>query len=56
MPDYGISADIPILDPHISAAPEAGMIFRQIYDTLVYRDSGNERIPARFGGFMGDFA
>ena len=39
---YGISADIPILDPHISAAPEAGMIFRQIYDTLVYRDSATK--------------
>jgi len=35
---YAISADIPVLDPHVSGLPEAGMIFRQIYDTLVYRD------------------
>ncbi len=34
---YGIAADIAVLDPHSSDAPEAGMIFRQIYDTLVYR-------------------
>ena len=36
---YALSADIPLLDPHFSQLPEAGMIFRQIYDTLVYRDS-----------------
>ncbi len=36
---YGITADIPILDPHRASAPEAGMIFRQIYDSLLYRDS-----------------
>lgn len=35
---YGISADIPILDLHLADSAEAGMIFRQIYDTLVYRD------------------
>ena len=35
---YALSADIPLLDPHFSRLPEAGMIFRQIYDTLVYRD------------------
>lgn len=35
---YGISADIPILDPHLADSAEAGIIFRQIYDTLVYRD------------------
>ena len=34
---YAISADIPILDPHIADSPEAGMILRQIYDTLVMR-------------------
>ncbi len=34
---YSVRADIPILDPHRADAPEAGMIFRQIYDTLVYR-------------------
>ena len=36
---YVISADIPILDPHSADQPEAGMVFRQIYDTLVYRDA-----------------
>ncbi len=36
---YALSADIPVLDPHIAEFPEAGMIFRQIYDTLVYRDN-----------------
>ena len=35
---YGITSDILILDPHISNSTEAGMIFRQIYDTLIYRD------------------
>ncbi len=36
---YALTADFPILDPHIAELPEAGMIFRQIYDTLVYRDT-----------------
>ena len=36
---YAISADIPILDPHIADSPEAGMILRQLYDTLVMRHS-----------------
>ncbi len=36
---YVLTADIPILDPHIAELPEAGMIFRQLYDTLVYRDA-----------------
>lgn len=36
---YAISADIPVLDPHIAELPEAGMVFRQIYDTLVFRDN-----------------
>ena len=36
---YGMDADIPILDPHSAEQPAAGAIFRQIYDTLVYRDS-----------------
>ena len=35
---YAISVDIPVLDPHESDLPEAGMIFRQLYDTLIYRD------------------
>jgi len=35
---YAITVDIPVLDPHVSDLPEAGMIFRQIYDTLIYRD------------------
>ena len=36
---YGLSADIPILDPYHADAAEAGMVFRQIYDTLVYRSA-----------------
>ena len=39
---YGLAADIPVLDPHYADSPEAGMIFRQIYDTLVYRASENQ--------------
>ena len=35
---YGMAGEIPILDPHIAEAPEAGIVFRQIYDTLVYRN------------------
>ncbi len=41
---YGLSADFAVLDPHIADLPEAGMIFRQIYDTLVYRDSASHEI------------
>jgi len=41
---YAISADIPVLDPHISDLPEAGLIFRQIYDTLVYRDADSGQL------------
>ncbi len=40
---YGIVADIPILDPHSADLPEAGAIFRQIYDTLVYREGTNHQ-------------
>ncbi len=36
---YALTTDFPILDPHIAELPEAGMIFRQLYDTLVYRDN-----------------
>lgn len=43
---YGLSADISVLDPHIADLPEAGMIFRQIYDTLVYRDSAIHEFAA----------
>ena len=43
---YGLSADFAVLDPHSADLPEAGMIFRQIYDTLVYRDStSHEFVP-----------
>ena len=43
---YAIAADIPVLDPHLSDLPEAGMIFRQIYDTLIYRGAGaDEFLP-----------
>ena len=41
-----MGADIPVLDPHRAESPEAGAVFRQIYDTLIYRDRANyEFIP-----------
>lgn len=42
---YALSSDIPVLDPHVSDLPEAGIVFRQIYDTLVYRESGGDFVP-----------
>lgn len=36
---YLIAADIPILDPHRADSIQAGMIFSQIYDSLVRRDA-----------------
>ena len=43
---YGLTADIPILDPFHAENAEAGMIFRQIYDTLIYRRADNhEFVP-----------
>ncbi len=38
---YALSADFAMLDPHSADLPEASLIFRQIYDTLVYRDGVN---------------
>lgn len=50
---YAISVDIPVLDPHTSDLPEAGMIFRQIYDTLVYRDSESRQfVPGLASGWQ----
>lgn len=46
---YGITSDILILDPHVSDSIDAGIIFRQIYDTLVYRDNNT-------GEFIGGLA
>lgn len=43
---YGLSADIPILDPHHADSPEAGMILRQIYDSMVYRDAESHEFVA----------
>ena len=43
---YAITRDIPVLDPHLSDLPEAGMILRQLYDTLIYRDpESHEFLP-----------
>ncbi len=36
---YGLVADIPVLDPHYADSHEGGIVLRQIYDTLVYRDA-----------------
>jgi len=41
---YGITSDILILDPHASDSIEAGIIFRQLYDTLIYRDADGDFI------------
>ncbi len=50
---YAISVDIPVLDPHVSDLPEAGMIFRQIYDTLIYRDGESRNfIPGLATGWQ----
>lgn len=43
---YGLSADIAILDPHYADLPEAGMIFRQLYDTLVVRGADSHGFTA----------
>jgi len=39
---YGITSDILVLDPHISDSIEAGIVFRQLYDTLVYRTESGD--------------
>ena len=36
---YGLVADIPVLDPHYADSHESGIVLRQMYDTLVYRDA-----------------
>lgn len=43
---YGIAADIPVLDPHIVASAEAGIVFRQVFDTLIFRDPGTHEFVA----------
>ncbi len=42
---YGITSDILILDPHVSDSIESGIIFRQLYDTLIYRDKSGSFVP-----------
>ena len=43
---YGVSADIAILDPHLAESWEAGIVLRQIFDTLVYRATdSHEFVP-----------
>jgi peptide/nickel transport system substrate-binding protein len=36
---YALTASVSGIDPHIHDSREVGMIIRQIYDTLVYRDA-----------------
>lgn len=49
---YGISADIPVLDPHIAETKEAGIVFRQIFDSLVVRDPQTQKfIPGLASGW-----
>ena len=43
---YGITSDILILDPHASNSVEAGIVFRQLYDSLIYREpTSGEFVP-----------
>jgi peptide/nickel transport system substrate-binding protein len=35
---YGLTIDVSGLDPHINQSAELGIVLRQVYDTLVYRD------------------
>ena len=49
---YGLSADFPVLDPHRGDLAEAGIVFRQLYDTLVYRDSDSHQfLPGLASGW-----
>lgn len=43
---YGIAEDPPTLDPHLTTSEEVGIVLRQIYDTLIYRNpQTNEFVP-----------
>lgn len=35
---YGLSISVTGIDPHINQSSELGIVLRQVYDTLVYRD------------------
>lgn len=41
---YALAASVSGIDPHIHYSHEVGMIIRQIYDTLVYRDVRSKEI------------
>jgi len=38
---YGLIEDPATFDPHITGTPEVGVVLRQVYDTLLYRDPSN---------------
>ncbi len=43
---YGLTSELASLDPHMTSSIDAGVVLRQVYDTLVYRDgSTNEFVP-----------
>ena len=41
---YGLTLRPSGFDPHIHASSESGIVLRQVYDTLVYRDPGTREI------------
>lgn len=43
---YGLTLSVSGIDPHINQSSELGIVLRQVYDTLVYRDpSTGEFVP-----------
>lgn len=43
---YGLTLQVSGIDPHINQSTELGIVLRQVYDTLVYRDpQTNEFVP-----------
>lgn len=42
--NYGLTLEPSGFDPHINQSSELGIIFRQVYDTLVYRDPTTREI------------
>ncbi|MCA9915749.1 MAG: ABC transporter substrate-binding protein, partial [Anaerolineae bacterium] len=43
---YGLTLNVSGIDPHINRSTELGIVLRQVYDTLVYRDpSTREFVP-----------
>lgn len=41
---YGLTLSVSGIDPHINSNSELGIVLRQVYDTLVYRDPNTKEI------------